>query len=209
MRSTSTCDNCMSEKRAHAATDVHAHVRSAAAWGWRFVDPLLPETWRPALLRPQPLLTTRFDVVDTCCRSRDQRLNADDFLIAARRFGGSLEEPAECPWQWNAGAQARLGGRILWYEPDLTLFEGLPAGETSGYIDQYECPPWESWIGWIEGQGDRPFLLAWVHPHLIASVTRGISVSVTSCIGWLDERPCAITDELRQFGVLPPAASAG
>lgn len=174
------------------------NIRSAAAWGWRFTDPSDPATWRPASLRPARLLEDRAETVYWTCRDRDKSLTNADHCEAVKLYSQSSSGK-------DHRAPRLLGGRLLYYEPDMTLSEGLAESETP-YFDDQDCPPWEAWVGWIAarstGPDDSAFLIAWVHPHLVDAVQWGINVSTTDCIGWLNERPRPTTDLLRTAGYL-------
>jgi len=103
------------------------------------------------------------------------------------------------------GSDALFGGRLLWHEPERTVWDQLSQQETCGWLDEHDCPPWETWVGWIEAadsDNGRAFLIAWVHPDLLDRAQSGMQVIACESVGWLDERPCPITDSLRNAGYL-------
>ena len=79
-----------------------------------------------------------------------------------------------------------LKGKILVYEPASNLFDGLGQSESAGYLDFYDCPPWDTWIGLIT-QKNTEFLLCWVPAKAVSLVNDGIDVICSDCISWLDD----------------------
>jgi hypothetical protein len=108
-------------------------------------------------------------------------------------------ESVASPRNWDVGRNAERDiaklpkGRLLVYYPDLTLTEGATQAETRGFFDIYDAPPWDTWMAYFceteinRDQFSYPYLVSWVPEVLVDIVTRGIGVSSTECIVWLDE----------------------
>ena len=83
------------------------------------------------------------------------------------------------------------GGRILVYGPNEELADGAAEAETGGYFDVHNCPPWDTWFGYVEYsdglKGQAAHLFAWVPPVFLKSVDRGISVNPEACIQWFED----------------------
>jgi hypothetical protein len=76
-------------------------------------------------------------------------------------------------------------GKLLVYEPDSNVFDGLSEEETLGFLDVNDCPPWDTWVGYIELSENR-VLLSWVPDTLIKLIDEGVEVNCTDCFYWLD-----------------------
>ena len=75
-------------------------------------------------------------------------------------------------------------GEILIYEPDCNIFDGLSEHETHGYLDVNDCPPWDTWIGYINSNG-HTYVLSWVPSELVSLVNAGFEVNCVECFYWL------------------------
>jgi hypothetical protein len=117
---------------------------------------------------------------------------------------------------WDVGRNAERDirklpkGRLLVYYPDLTLEEGVPRAETRGFFDDYDAPPWDTWVAYFceterkSEQFSHSYLVSWIPEVLIDIVTRGIgATSSTECIEWLDKSPyLAIYEMLKERDLL-------
>ena len=77
-------------------------------------------------------------------------------------------------------------GRILVYEPDSNLFDGLSESETDGYLDVNDCPHWDTWIGYVVSNETR-YVLSWVPHELVSLIDTGAEVNCVDCFYWLSE----------------------
>jgi hypothetical protein len=115
---------------------------------------------------------------------------------------GALAPPPSHPWgdTVRAVAEARLqqlgrswrrslkplgDGRLLVYFPTPPHSRGRTQGITDGFFDARDTPPWDTWVAYLE-ELERSYLVAWVPPAAIASVTLALTPAVGS-LGWLDE----------------------
>lgn len=82
-----------------------------------------------------------------------------------------------------------IGGRLLGYEPDGTVFDGASQSVTGGFFNVYDEPPWDLWIGYLVEIGDRAreYLVCWIPPTFINTAEDGIAVNPVACIDWLPE----------------------
>ena len=78
------------------------------------------------------------------------------------------------------------GGRILVYEPDMNIFDGISEEETKGYVDVNDCPPWDTWVGYV-ASGDIRWVLSWVPSAAVSLINEGAEVNCTDCFYWLSE----------------------
>ena len=111
-------------------------------------------------------------------------------------------------WQGNDSPGLR-GGQLLLCAYEYTNHNGLTAAETSGFLDDHDVPPWDTWVGEVAGLpgsdppatwggtwpptlmsslslGNRPphsgLLVCWIPSAFIAAVQSGIDIE---CIGML------------------------
>ena len=77
-------------------------------------------------------------------------------------------------------------GKLLAYKPDSNLFDGIGQSESSGYLDFYDCPPWDSWVGYV-ATSDNSFLISWVPESIVSLVNYGADVICSDCIIWVND----------------------
>jgi hypothetical protein len=59
-------------------------------------------------------------------------------------------------------------------------------------------PPWDSWVGYIYESKKCNYLVSWVAPCFIESVSRGIYVNPEECIWWMDEKQTEFSAMLKE-----------
>jgi hypothetical protein len=98
------------------------------------------------------------------------------------------------------------GGRLLAYFPDLEVADGAAEVETNGFFDINDTPPWDTWVGLfsdpeLTGEGPRAvYLVSWVPADLVGLVQKGLDVSVTDCIAWLENTATGLAQYLQKQG---------
>jgi hypothetical protein len=168
--------------------DVPFRLRLAQAIAWcaRLGDLANPAaSLRHDRLRPPLLETARESTVNLVVASRRSWL-PDDVTPVAR-------------------AADLNGGRLLVYWPDDSLSDGAAEGETRGFFDVDNAPPWDTWVGLFRDQdADRysDYLASWVPPEFVELVDRGIDVNPEDCIRWLDDTDVAVARHLREHGIV-------
>jgi hypothetical protein len=98
-------------------------------------------------------------------------------------------------------------GRLLVYQPDFSLWENVSSAETKGFFDEYDAPPWDTWISYFyESKPEQTweaYLVCWIPATFIDIVSKGIAVNSSECIGWLDKRSdLAIYEMLKERNLL-------
>ncbi|MGO4289276.1 hypothetical protein [Chitinophaga sp. RAB17] len=76
-------------------------------------------------------------------------------------------------------------GKILAFMMDWNLFDGAATDETDGFLDDYSCPPIDTWFH-LFNTSDGPVLLAWIPAPFVDLVHEGIEVNMEKCIQWLN-----------------------
>lgn len=86
-------------------------------------------------------------------------------------------------------------GRILVFDLDSTFSDGAAEGESNGFFDYTNRPPWDTWIMYVqeipesEYRRQEPFdayLLSWVPENMVDIVESAIMVNPEGCIEWAD-----------------------
>jgi len=127
-----------------------------------------------------------------------------------RRTGGNLAEslrsaalapPPSRPWpetlrsvaearqrllgrSWRRSQDPLGGGLLLLYFPTPPQSGGRASTASGGYLDDRDTPPWDTWVAYVEEVG-RSYLVAWVPPEALASVTAATRIPAAS-IRWFD-----------------------
>lgn len=121
-------------------------------------------------LRPPVFERDRFSAVDSVANKR-------------ALCGGTKFHNAKVPR--NLG-----GGRLLIYFPETNLYDGAAEDETFGFLDVDNLPGWDTWIAFFEDDSetnDGSYLIAWIPPEFIKTVSDGILVNPEECIKWLSD----------------------
>jgi len=128
------------------------------------------------------------DEPERCLRSRELRppllWNRRDSAVASlvQQRSARLGRPRP------AEARDLAGGRLLVHLPDDDLACGAAEGESRGFFDVFNTPPWDTWVAF--GSGARgAVLVSWVPPCLVAAADAGIWANPEQCIVWLDREP--------------------
>jgi len=99
-----------------------------------------------------------------------------------------------------------LGGRLLAFDPQNRLDDGLAGEVTQGFFDDCNIPAWDTWISYvIEDEARCPFnayLLSWVPEALVESVEAGIHVNMEECICWVSDLETVFVRQIRQAGLI-------
>lgn len=102
-------------------------------------------------------------------------------------------------------------GRLLAFDPDGSTNDGALYDFTQGFIDGYNLPSWDTWIGYVTNdpvsnfdwwQGCDSYLLSWVPDSLVAGVDNGISMNSDQCVRWARDLDSAFILQLQQAGLL-------
>lgn len=89
------------------------------------------------------------------------------------------------------------------FEPHETLSCGLGEGETGGFIDVENCPPWDTWVAYLHESEETHYLVSWVPPPFVEKVDWATRVVMVEELRWLDSRPTELGRLLKAAGVKP------
>jgi hypothetical protein len=93
-------------------------------------------------------------------------------------------------------------GRVLICEFDVSITSGESEGETKGFFDNSDRPPWDTWMFCVQRKAtviapsspepfDVDLLISWVPESLVASVDAGIRINPYDCIYWASDADLA------------------
>jgi hypothetical protein len=89
-------------------------------------------------------------------------------------------------------------GKFLIYSPLLSTFDALANGETSGFFDESDAPPWTTWLGFfnftnVDLNESEGYLVAWIPEAFISIAENGMSVCLGQSLFWADDLKTAET----------------
>ena len=84
------------------------------------------------------------------------------------------------------GKKEEYEGQIFVFEVDGTLIDGAAAVSSHGLLDDYNCPPIDTWF-YLTNDDDNRVLFAWIPKELVSYADDGISVNPEGCIRWFTE----------------------
>lgn len=92
------------------------------------------------------------------------------------------------------------GGRFLIYSALHATMDALASGETSGFFDDSDAPPWMTWVDFVsfidvDLQQYEGYLIAWIPRKFIPIAQAGIDVCLGGSLFWADD-----FEEVRTYG---------
>lgn len=156
----------MIKQKSHTTTEILSAIQEANAWcqyHWNTSEPR-------SSLRSLNLLPNLFD---------EDHYHSVNQVISSRKY--AIKELG-----LNLDDQFLNQGKILIYEPDSNIADCLSEEETNGYFDPYDCPPWDTWVGYITINIDQRYVLSWVLNEIVPIVNAGFEINPVECFYWLD-----------------------
>lgn len=83
-------------------------------------------------------------------------------------------------------------GRVLCFYPELSLKDAVAYVASDGFIDQDDCPPWDTWLFYsnedIERYHDDEYscLYSWIPERFVNQVDKAISEDTYDCLVWAE-----------------------
>lgn len=83
-------------------------------------------------------------------------------------------------------------GRFLIYSPLHAMMDALADGETDGFFDEADAPPYTTWLGFLNLSNNiikryEGYLIAWIPSHYIFLANQGVDVSLGQSLFWADD----------------------
>ena len=86
-------------------------------------------------------------------------------------------------------------GRLLIFDYESTMSDGLAESESGGLLDVHNCPPASFWLGFAprmderaEALGYKQVLVSWIPLQVVPAVTKGVNVIAEGCLDWVEGR---------------------
>ena len=150
---------------------LYSRIADTIAWCHRILSrPETPPSLRTDEIKPRPLHDGCDDVVCDVGSSRHWHVRLT-----------TTEPRLDFP--------DLVGGKLMVYFPDADLCDGAAEIESEYFFDIFNCPPWDTWIGFFDEQLGNDsygrYLLAYVPEQLVPLADAGINVNPEECILWL------------------------
>ncbi len=84
---------------------------------------------------------------------------------------------------YEAKNRKTFKGNILAFKVDETLVDGAASVSTNGLLDDFNCPPIDTWL-YLTQEDNIRILLAWIPIQFVNFVNNGICVNPENCIDW-------------------------
>ncbi len=98
------------------------------------------------------------------------------------------------------------GGRLLVWYRDLTIDDGVGESYTTGYLDESDMPPWDTWVTYVSADDDAEaaagYLVSWVPPQFVKAVQQAIDSNAYDALFWLSDSRLLVAGILREEDVL-------
>jgi hypothetical protein len=93
-------------------------------------------------------------------------------------------EAADTRLDLNENLDSFAAGKLLLFYPNETLCDGAACQSSNGFFDNWNIPPWDTWI-WYSGlPHESQVLYSWVPSQFIELASTGVSVNPEQCIRW-------------------------
>ena len=104
------------------------------------------------------------------------------------------------------------GGRLLVFNPDMSLSDGAAETASRGFFDTDNTPPWDTWLCFVDETAGAPvrvgpnfavwraFLISWVPEPLLDDIAEAVLVNPEQCVIWADDLDSAFIQGLGQGG---------
>jgi uncharacterized protein (TIGR02996 family) len=126
--------------------------------------------------------------------------------IARRRL---LEQSGKAP---SRPASGLANGRLLVFDPWVTIGIGWARTYSNGYFDSHDFPPWDTWVMQVPEPSPARradprrvtphYLVAWVPAAYVTWAGAGVETSEEGSLQWLHQASTPLARGLREAGVL-------
>jgi len=96
-----------------------------------------------------------------------------------------------------------LGGRLLRHNFGETTFTTEAKHITKGFIDDYDVPTWDSWVGYVrdfdvETENPLEYLVCWIPKPFCDSIDQAVTASFEENLIWLDTCSTKLTQSFSE-----------
>ena len=154
------------------------------------------------MLAPYVFSESRHETIFDLVSRRHRALEAANQVI---RLGGRGDELVDATSVGLGDVPAMLAtGRLLAWERDTTIDDGVGEAETKGYLNASDMPPWDTWVAYVDRASPEVgnCLVSWVPAPFVAAVARAIEANAYGALYWLRDSQRSIGQTLRCEGLL-------
>ena len=187
--------------------DLRLRLLDAVIWSTDRADPNNPRTclrteaFRPYIFNDSRHATVR-DVISARHRELVEGRKTADIALNTNCDNDS----AAFAKLWKLMPAALGYGRLLVWEHDLTIDDGLGESLTKGYLDASDMPPWDTRVTYVTPGDDATaqtgYLLAWVPPVFVPSVDDAVEINAYGALYWLAGTRLLLSEILGEMGWL-------
>lgn len=156
--------------------------------------PELPQDWRSwdePLSRAPAAIIHRSEALRQAARVLTNDFSGMPEIAELDRFFHTRRQLlGQNPGEWAVAFARRELARpraLLIVDPDASLSDGAARVASSGYIDDNNIPPWDTWLIVMPpppNSSGSPCLLCWVPEWAAGLVDAGIVVNPEQCLSW-------------------------
>jgi hypothetical protein len=85
----------------------------------------------------------------------------------------------------DASSGEGFTGKILISQPDETVIDGASAVASGGLIDDFDCPPIDTWFYYTKNPHGK-LLFSWIPREFVAFANKAVLVNCVECIDWFE-----------------------
>jgi hypothetical protein len=187
--------------------DLRLRLLDAVMWSSQRAEPSNPRTclrteaFRPYIFNDSRHATVR-DVISARHRKLVEGRKIPDVALNTNRD----DDSAALAELWNLMPAPLGNGRLLVWERDLTIDDGVGEFLTKGYLDTSDMPPWDTWVTYVSPGDDAAaqtgYLLSWVPPAFVPSVADAVANNAYGALYWLAGTRLLLSEILGEMGWL-------
>ena len=187
--------------------DLRLRLLDAVMWSAERANPNNPkdclrtEAFRPYIFNDSRHATV-CDVVSARHRALVETSRIPDVALNTNRD----DDSAAFAELWKLMPAALGNGRLLVWDRDETIDDGVGESLTRGYLDASDMPPWDTWVTYVspddDGVAQTGYLLSWVPPEFVPSVTDAVANNAYGALYWLKESRLLLSEILGEMNWL-------
>jgi hypothetical protein len=188
---------------AYAAATERANLRRSLLEAVLWCDPRAglsapSSCLRSEALRPYIFNDSRHHTIHDVAFARHLCLEQAGLIV---RRGGYAEELVDTSDVGRAIALVKRGRLLVWQRDD-TIDDRAGQAETSGYLDESDMPPWDTWVAYVDAERISGYLVSWVPAIFIDAVERAIAINAYGALYWLKGTTLLLANILEKDGLL-------
>ena len=187
--------------------DLRLRLLDAVGWSADRADLSNPITClRTEVLRPYIFNDSRHATVRDVISARHRELVKGRKIPDVSLNTNRDDDSAVFAELWKLMPAALGGGRLLVWERDSTIDDGVGEFLTKGYLDVSDMPPWDTWVTYVTPSDDATvqvgYLLSWVPPVFVPSVGEAVENNAYGALYWLAGTRLLLSEALGEMGWL-------